>query len=385
MAPRGVSTWRRPYTSIYNDNYRYGTGLYSDTLTDIEKRYSDSISRTQLRSDRPDLTFSAFSGSNLTSSATPASGDSGKDDLYSPYTYMPPRQQQPQSPSPLPEIVRSPTFETRLNATLKSAASALDEDVDEVIRTRIEQRKQAIARSVSEAEKSEADEDDDFRRRMEIRKKALERAKTATEIKSSKSTTASDSDQQQYVSKSSKKVTTSEETKVKPTSLYDDASLWTLSKTSNKTALDLDLDTSKSRRKAGGRQTPTNGPTSSRWKDKSRDLQDQVDSLEKSMSDGSTRLRSELTSLKSKYNTELYDLSGSVENTTQQATDLHRLCKRQATELQELQSAYNSAQRNIQDVLEEMNVWQNKCKSLKKEMDRLREDVEMAVNKRSKA
>lgn len=378
MAPRGVSTWRRPYTSIYNDNYRYGTGLYSDTLTDIEKRYSDSISKTQLRSDRPDLTFTSFSGSNLSSSADPKGERKEETSYYS-------RPQQPLSPSPMPDVVRSDTFETIVNKTLKSAASALDENVDEVIRTRIEQRKQALARSLSQAEKENKEaadqEEEDFRRRLEIRKKALERARQVAELNESKSASA-DADDYVISSTKSRKVT-SEET-VKPTSLYDDAALWTLPRTSDKRA-DLDLDTSQSKRKAGGRQITTNGPSSSRWKDKSRELQDQVDSLEKSMSDGSTRLRSELSSLKSKYHMELSDLSGSVENTTQQATDLQRLCKRQANQLQELQSAYDSAQRNIHDVLEEMNVWQNKCKSLKKEMDRLREDVEMAVNKRSKA
>lgn len=261
MAPRGVSTWRRPYTSIYNDNYRYGTGLYSDTLSDIEKRYSDSISKTQLRSDRPDLTFTTFTGSNLSSSAAPK-GESREEISY--YS----RPQQPLSPSPMPEIVRSPTFETILNKTLKSAASALDEDVDEVIRTRIEQRKQAIARSLSEAEKENKEaadqEEEDFRRRLEIRKKALERARQVAELKEAKSASA---DAEEYVvsSTKSRKVTT-EET-IKPTSLYDDATLWTLPKTSDKRA-DLDLDTSKSKKKAGGRQITTNGPSSSRWKDK---------------------------------------------------------------------------------------------------------------------
>lgn len=30
--------WRRPYTSIYNDNYRYGNSLYSGAVADIENR-----------------------------------------------------------------------------------------------------------------------------------------------------------------------------------------------------------------------------------------------------------------------------------------------------------------------------------------------------------
>lgn len=211
MAPRGVSTWRRPYTSIYNDNYRYGTGLYSDTLTDIEKRYSESISKTQLRSDRPDLAFSTFLGSNLTSSPAPAGESSGRE--YTRYTRQ-------LSPSPTPEYTRSPTFENRLNATLQSAASALDEDLEEAVRKRIEKRKQEI----------------------------LARSTSTSEVKSKSTLEAT-------------------EESSRPRSLYDEASSWSFSKSKDRFA-DLDLDIPKSKRKAGGRQTPTNGPTTSRWREK---------------------------------------------------------------------------------------------------------------------
>ncbi|XP_076332614.1 uncharacterized protein LOC143240080 [Tachypleus tridentatus] len=52
MAPKGF--WRRPLTQMYNRNYQYGTGLYSGALEDIEKRYSDSMSRTRFAADRLD-------------------------------------------------------------------------------------------------------------------------------------------------------------------------------------------------------------------------------------------------------------------------------------------------------------------------------------------
>lgn len=248
MAPRGVSTWRRPYTSIYNDNYRYGTGLYSDTLTDIEKRYSESISKTHLRSDRPDLTFSTFSGSNLLSSPTPA-GDSSARETVSFSRQL--------SVSPTREYTRSPNFESRLNATLKSAAFELDEDVEDAINRRIEARKQALARSQSEVHsKSEAEEDEEFRVRLERRKKALAKFQESR------------ADSEEFASKLKKSTTTTvkEEERLRPTSLYDDYSLWTLPKSTVKHS-ELDLDIPKSRRKAGGRQTPTNGP-STQWRDK---------------------------------------------------------------------------------------------------------------------
>lgn len=250
MAPRGVSTWRRPYTSIYNDNYRYGTGLYSDTLTDIEKRYSESISKTHLRSDRPDLTFSTFSGSNLLSSPAPAeeSGSARETTRFS-------RQL---SVSPTREYTRSPNFESRLNATLKSAAFELDEDVEDAINKRIEARKQALARSQSEVHsyKTEAEEDEEFRERLERRKKALAKFQESR------------AESEEFATKLQKSSTTKsssvrEEERLRPTSLYDDASLWTLPKTTDKIS-----DIPKSRRKAGERQTTTTNGPSSQWRDK---------------------------------------------------------------------------------------------------------------------
>ena len=244
MAPRGVSTWRRPYTSIYNDNYRYGTGLYSDTLTDIEKRYSESISKTQLRSDRPDLTFTTFSGSNLQSSPTPVGDSSARE------TVVFSRQL---SASPTREFIRSPNFENRLNATLKSAAYELDEDVEDAINRRIEARKQALARSQSEVHsKTEAEEDEEFRVRLERRKQALAKFQESR------------AESEEIATKLKK--TVQKEEPPRPKSLYDDASLFTLPKSSDKLS-GLDLDTSKSKRKSAGRQVSTNGP-SSQWRDK---------------------------------------------------------------------------------------------------------------------
>ncbi|XP_013788645.1 uncharacterized protein LOC106472536 [Limulus polyphemus] len=52
MAPKGF--WRRPLTQMYNRNYQYGTGLYSGALEDLEKRYSESLSRTRFPADRLD-------------------------------------------------------------------------------------------------------------------------------------------------------------------------------------------------------------------------------------------------------------------------------------------------------------------------------------------
>lgn len=68
MAPR---TWRRPYTAIYDDNYKFGNSLYSGTLDSIEKKYHDTLRQTHVRSDRPDLNMSTFAGSIVTSGPMP--------------------------------------------------------------------------------------------------------------------------------------------------------------------------------------------------------------------------------------------------------------------------------------------------------------------------
>ena len=57
LAPR---VWKRPYTSIYKDNYRYGNSLYSSAIDDIERKYNESLARTSFKPDRPDLHFESF-------------------------------------------------------------------------------------------------------------------------------------------------------------------------------------------------------------------------------------------------------------------------------------------------------------------------------------
>lgn len=139
---------------------------------------------------------------------------------------------------------------------MQSAAAACDlgEDVENAIKNRIEARKQALARSVSESQtKTEADEDEEFRIRIERRKQAL---KNLTESK------VKTDDSEEYIVRPKR---VSNEPPLKPTSLYDEAELWTLPR--SKKIVAYDADKSKSRKNAGGRSTPTNGP-SSQWRDK---------------------------------------------------------------------------------------------------------------------
>ncbi|GIX70845.1 uncharacterized protein CDAR_260861 [Caerostris darwini] len=321
MAPHGTSTWRRPYTSIYNDNYRYGTGLYSDTLTDIEKRYANSLSKTQLRSDRPDLTFSTFAGSTLTSSPTPGGDGSGsKRESFARQTSR-------------------TAAEDRFESRLGSASYELDDEVQNVINRR---NKLKAAMADSMREEGRRTEESLFSR---------------------------------------------EDRRPKSVNLYDDAAFFSLPKTTKESSSDFDLDTvlTTKRKIREGHTTTSNGPSSHHWREKSRALQNQVESLESNITGASSKLQSELSNLKSKYQSEVSDLSSTVDNTSQQVGDLQRLCKRQVNQIMDLQSAYEDAQRNIQDTLLEVDLWQNKCKSLKKEMDRLKQEVELAVQKSSKA
>lgn len=67
MAPKfAPKVWKRPYTSIYNNNYQYGNSLYSDQITDIERKYNEAMANTRLRHDRPDIGLSSFADSQLT-------------------------------------------------------------------------------------------------------------------------------------------------------------------------------------------------------------------------------------------------------------------------------------------------------------------------------
>ncbi|XP_054157282.1 putative uncharacterized protein MYH16 [Oppia nitens] len=85
-APR---IWKRPYTSIYNHNYKYGSSLYSTEISSIERKYNEALAKTTFRSDRPDLNLSSFLDSQLTGESarralrTSASTDAVNDLLLS--------------------------------------------------------------------------------------------------------------------------------------------------------------------------------------------------------------------------------------------------------------------------------------------------------------
>ncbi|XP_074593496.1 uncharacterized protein LOC141849180 [Brevipalpus obovatus] len=76
MAPRqfhAPRVWKRPLTTIYSDNYRYGNSLYAPALDEIERKYHESMARTHFRSDRPDLGFSTLGGQTGNYSSRPGS------------------------------------------------------------------------------------------------------------------------------------------------------------------------------------------------------------------------------------------------------------------------------------------------------------------------
>lgn len=45
--------WRRPLSLMYDHNYRYGTGLYTGALDDVERKYRQALFRAHLDSNRP--------------------------------------------------------------------------------------------------------------------------------------------------------------------------------------------------------------------------------------------------------------------------------------------------------------------------------------------
>jgi len=80
IAPK---VWRRPLTTIYADNYKYGSSLYAGAINDIERKYLESMGRTQFRSDRADLNLSSLAeqptshSSNVVPSSTNPPSPSG--------------------------------------------------------------------------------------------------------------------------------------------------------------------------------------------------------------------------------------------------------------------------------------------------------------------
>lgn len=107
----------------------------------------------------------------------------------------------------------------------------------------------------------------------------------------------------------------------------------------------------------------------------------QVDELTHAMAETGVKVREEMTTVKGKFHSELNDLIATVEQTSKHCNDLQRTVKSQAAQLMEFQSAYDDIQRRLQDSQEEVGTWQRRCQHLRKEMDRLRSEMDVNANR----
>lgn len=315
MAPRQFSApkaWKRPYTSIYNDNYRYGNSLYSSALDDIERKYNESMAKTSYRSDRPDLGLSSMSGQGGHSAPPPSS-------------------------SPLPGD--SSRFNRR--------AGAFDSLDAEFGANRVSPTPHVGLTSFGSSE--------------------LRKSSSFHAYQSIKHLNAMESSLEESRSRRAR-------SRRRPESAYYSTDDYTLPPFSpmtppphtshhNITSPKPNFDS-------------VDAANQALWMDRCRELQSEVDRLNTVLIETESRIKSEAVTVKNKLNMEVTDLLMTIDEQERYTKELQSALKKQQRQIQDLQTGYDSVHRCYADSMEELSAIQRKASQLCHEVDNLRSSID---------
>ncbi|XP_064467509.1 uncharacterized protein LOC135378409 [Ornithodoros turicata] len=303
MAPRN---WKRPLTTIYNDNYKYGNSLYSGAIDDIEKRYQNSVSRTSFRSDRGDANLTTFASSNIGSAGSALGSVHGSESTLRPTGG---------ESTPMP--------------TLSPLQTVLESDLDFDFQRRPRSMLADISKFRSPLQvPSSFSDDEDFGRLGEdafgIRRK------------------------NKLSERENRSLASSVRAAAPPAPLP--------SQTASST-----------------------GVTADYYYDKCRDLKHELDGLYLRVSDAETRAKNDSNALRHKVQTEIAELSFSLEDTTAQNNEMQKILKKQAKQLLDLQGYCNELQRHLQEATDDLSAANKRCGDLQRELDNLKSSMESAL------
>ncbi|XP_015921765.1 uncharacterized protein [Parasteatoda tepidariorum] len=354
-----VFHYHKPLAGMYQDNYRYGTSLYSPSVGDVERNYRTTLSRTNLRSDRGDLGMYTFAGSNLHGGtpgyeklSTPVYSSSGvksggggayNHDLYAPintrdydksyYDHLRAQSPERRSRPPKPD----PYYDLPLDGSYKT------------IPTKI---------SIS----------DDLGPRK-VTKKV-----TTTEQWVPLTTHFYHTPNHSYYYYSS------------PYSSYtyrtlDDHDLYsydyvndfkryatTSTKTTTKNIDSLDLSVS--------------DKSYELYSEKCHSIKSQLDEVNKWISEAESKLKSEVVSSRSRMQSELAEVALIVEDTAKYNDDLHRVIKKQAKQISQLGTQQEDINRHLVDIMDSIEKSRTRCQSLQSDLSSVETALQMTMKRR---
>lgn len=318
MAPKGF--WRRPLTQMYNRNYQYGTGLYSGTLEDIEKRYSNSVSRTRLPSDRLDTGFSSF---------------------------------------------RSSILGVGLNAPVDTSTSAIRGRSPRV-------DFDASSSNRHHAFHNRASEPDSY---------DLRRARSFGDFDTFRSRSVADEFPTSYLhsvppSSYHRGYDTEEEA--------DPSKAHRRRRRKHQELASLERNLADTLNTLTLHEPVSNLTTSSsQWTDRCRELETQVEQLTQRVKDAETRVHTDVKEMKNKMQIEITEVGMLLDEAMKHNEEQQKVIKKQAKRLAELESHYDEVNRHLQEANELLASSQRKCQTLQVEVNNLKRGMDYHANVKS--
>lgn len=346
-----VFYYHSPLSTMYNEGPR---------VTDVERKYRTTLSKTNLRSDRGDLRLYTFAGSNLHGGApavdrvqAPKIKGRTTPNLYAPIG------ETPYGGERFYDHLRATTPEPRKRPARSSPL--LDEPTYEYTRP---------SRIVTDFEyktlpsRISADYDTDS-------KKTITKTTTtetwvplttyiyntpfhtyyykATPYSSYTYRTADDLYSYNYVDDYKRYSTTTTKTTSK-----------------NIDALDLSM---------------TSKYDYSSYTEKCSKIQSQLDEVSRWMSEAESKIKNEVVTSRNRIQTDLAEVAAIVNDTAKYNDELHSAIRRQAKQITSLSSQYQDINRNISDVLDTLDKTKARCQTLQSELSSMQSSVEVVTKR----
>jgi len=354
--------YHKPLTGMYGNNYRYGTSLYSPSVDDVEKNYRTTLSKTNLRSDRGDLGLYTFAGSNLHGGA-PANE----------------KLSVPRSRSGLGGTPRSTTG-GGYNRDLYAPINPLEYGKGYYDHLRASSPERRTRSKPEPYYNLKLDGSDEYKTvptlisMEDLGPKTVTKKTTTTEHWVPLTTHIYHTPYHSYYYHSSPYSSYTYRTAddLYNYSYVDDYKRYAKTTTTTKNIDALDLSVSKSYEKSNFNQ----------YSEKCREIQSQLDEVNKWVSEAESKLKSEVTSSRSKMQSELAEVALIVEDTAKYNDDLHRVIKKQAKQISQLGAQYDEINRHLVDISDTVEKSRVRCQSLQSDLSSVHTAIEMSIKRR---
>ncbi|GFT65032.1 paramyosin [Nephila pilipes] len=114
---------------------------------------------------------------------------------------------------------------------------------------------------------------------------------------------------------------------------------------------------------------------------RNRDIQNQLDEVNKWVHEAETKLKSEVVNSRSKIQSELNEVTLILDDTARYSDDLHRAIKKQAKQISALNNQYGDINRQLMDITDILEKSRTRCQSLQSDLSSVQTVLETKTHR----